>query len=171
VGYVGLWADRDRVYCAWAGVNGSSHLSALERPALTLLDVTPLEGIKDVRSITVVDGFLYAVSTGTDEVRRVPLDRLGQPSEVVWRASGAGSDTHHVNSIVNAGHRILCSAFGPKTGTRWSTALVGYVVDIQSGELVCRGVEHPHSVTVASDDVYVAESRRARVRGISRGST
>jgi Domain of unknown function (DUF4915) len=170
-GCVGLWAEPNHVYCAWAGTDGRSYLSALEQPTFDVLDVVPLGGVKDVHSITVLDGFLYLVSTGTDEVRRVPLDRPGARSEVVWRASGATCDTHHVNAIVNAGGRILCSAFGPKAGTRWSTALDGYVVDIQSGEVLCRGIEHPHSLMATSDDVYVAESRRARVRGLAHDRT
>ena len=170
-GCVGLWAERSHVYCAWAGTDGRSYLSALEQRTFEIVDMVPLGGVKDVHSITVLDQYLYLVSTGTDEVRRVALDRLGAPSEVVWRASSANCDTHHVNAIVNAGGRILCSAFGPKAGTRWSTALDGYIVDIQSGSVLCRGIEHPHSVMATSDDVYVAESRRARVRGLAHGRT
>jgi hypothetical protein len=80
-GCVGLWAEQDHLDCAWAGTDGRSYLSALEQPTCDVLDVVPLGGVKDVHSITVLDGFLYPVSTGTDEVRRIPLDRLGAPSE------------------------------------------------------------------------------------------
>jgi len=81
-GCVGLWAERNHVYCARAGTDGRSYLSALEQSTFDVLDVVPLGGVKDVHSITVLDGFLFLASTGTDEVRRVPLDRLGVFSEV-----------------------------------------------------------------------------------------
>jgi hypothetical protein len=63
----------------------------------------------------------------------------------------------------------MCTAFGPKSGERWSTALDGYAIDIESGDIVWRGVEHPHSLTAGADDLYVAESRRGRVRGRQHG--
>jgi hypothetical protein len=171
LGCVGLWGDRSVVYCAWAAADGRPYVSVLDKRTLAVLEVAALDGVRDVHSVSVVESFLYVVSTGTDEVRRVPTDRLGAPSEVVWQATDAGCDTHHVNAILPVKGRLFCSAFGPKNGDRWSTALAGYVVDIESGDIIERGIEHPHSLAVAPDDLYVAESRRARVYGIAHHRT
>jgi hypothetical protein len=159
------------LYCAWIGPEQGSFLSILDVSTLTVLECVPLKDVTDVHSICVRDEWLYLVSTGTDEVRRLNVSSVDRPSELVWRASSHGSDTHHVNSILATGTRLLCSAFGPKSGERWSTALAGYVVDVESNELLCSGIEHPHSLVSGPDDIYVAESRRARVRGLRTGRT
>jgi hypothetical protein len=168
-GCTGLWVSDSVVYCAWIGREQDCYLSVIDSRTLTPLESGRLEGVRDVHSISVLDGWIYAVSTGTDEVRRVKAEDVGGHSEVVWRASEAGQDTHHVNAILPVNGRLLCSAFGPKSADRWSTALAGYVVDIGSGEILWQDIEHPHSLAVGPDGVYIAESRRACVRGLDSG--
>jgi hypothetical protein len=149
-------------------VDGRTILSVLDRRTCAVLDVGHPENVKDVHSVAVVDGATYLVSTGTDEVRRLPRGRTGGPTEAVWQATTAGADTHHLNSILPVDGRLLCSGFGPKAGQRWSTAIDGYVVDLNSGEIAWRGIEHPHSLTAGHDDLYIVESRRAQVRSLLR---
>jgi hypothetical protein len=170
-GCTGIGLDRQHVYCVWIADAERSYLSVLARSTLTPLHVVRLPNIHDPHSIAVVDGWIYVAATGTDEVRRVEASRPDGQSEVVWRASVEGRDTHHVNSILPVDGRLLCSAFGPKTGTRWSSALEGYVVDIASGDVLWKGIEQPHSLAQGPDGVYVAESRRARVRGLHAART
>ncbi|HEU4879161.1 MAG TPA: hypothetical protein VFT21_06910 [Gemmatimonadaceae bacterium] len=170
VGCTGLAISDSLLYCAWIGPGQGSFVSILDASSLAVLECVPLNEIKDVHSICVCDSWLYLVSTGTDEVRRVGKTRVGRETEVVWRASSSGCDTHHVNSILTCGTQLLCSAFGLRTGERWSTAVDGYVIDIGSSHVMYRGLEHPHSLALGSDDIYVVESRRARVRGL-RGGT
>jgi hypothetical protein len=165
-GCTGIALDAQHVYCLWIIDAERSFVSVLERSTLTPVDVLALPDVRDPHSIAVSDGWIYVAATGTDEVRRLEKARLGQPSEVVWRASAEGCDTHHVNSLVVIDRRILCSAFGPKASDRWSTALDGYVADTSTGEILWKGIEQPHSLTQGLDDLYVAESRRARVRGL-----
>ena len=168
-GCTGLVVSDSLLYCAWLGPEFNSFLSVLDAFTLAVLESRPLEDIKDVHSLCVSEGWLYLASTGTDEIRRIETARVGGKSELVWRATSSGSDTHHVNAILTLERRILCSAFGPMKGERKSTALDGYVVDIASNEVLWRGIEHPHSLAVGPDDIYVAESRRARVRGLRTG--
>ena len=166
VGCTGLAFGESLLYCAWIGPEKGCFLSILDVSSLAVLECVPLADVSDVHSLGVCDGWLYLVSTGTDEVRRIPANQVASRSELVWRASSSGSDTHHVNSILAIGARLMCSAFGPKRGERWSSATDGYVIDIGSGQLMCQGIEHPHSLAIGPDDIYVVESRRARVRGL-----
>jgi hypothetical protein len=168
-GCVGVWVADDAVYCAWIGPEQQSYISVLEKQTLAPLETGKLEDVRDVHSICVEDGWIYVVSTGADEVRRLQASRAGGRSELVWRASPAGQDTHHPNSILPAGGRLLCTAFGPKSADRWSSAVSGYVIDVGSNEILWAGLEHPHSLRSGPDDLYVAESRRGRVRGVASG--
>lgn len=158
-----------RAYVVWLSTDKQCFLSLLERPSLGLIDVYPLAGVRDAHSVTVVDGDVFVVSTGTDELWRFPTsgDRLG-PGHAVWRASAEGRDTHHVNAVAYVDARICCSAFGPKPGPLWSTAIDGYVIDVERNEKLGAGLEHPHSLVAYNGDVYIAESRRARVRCLTR---
>jgi hypothetical protein len=99
-----------------------------------------------------------------------PHDSLGQ-GEVIWRASHEGRDTHHINSLALIGGRLCLTAFGPKRGALWSTAVDGYVFDVERQDVLATGLEHPHSLHEAGSDVYVAESRRARVLCLTNGVT
>jgi hypothetical protein len=168
-GCTGIALDAQYVYCVWIVDAEHSHLSVLERSTLTPVDVTPLPDIRDPHSIAVTDGWIYIAATGTDEVRRAELARLGQASEAVWRASDEGCDTHHVNSLLVVDGHLLCSAFGPRTESRWSTALDGYIADTTTGEILWKCIEQPHSLTHGPDGLYIAESRRARVRCLHNG--
>jgi hypothetical protein len=170
-GCTGVWLGKEVIHCASTMVDGRASMTILDRRTCRPLDVGYLENVRDVHSVAVLDDWTYLTSTGTDEVRRISADKAGGPTEAVWRASGAAADTQHVNSILAVNGRLFCSAFGPRTGERWSTALNGYVVDIMSDELAWSGIEHPHSLTWGPDDLYVVESRRTRVRSLVRGDT
>jgi hypothetical protein len=168
-GCLGLAATSEVIYCAWIGPGQASYLSVLARRTLAPLEVVPLQDISDVHSLCIEAESIYVVATGADEVRRLDARRIEARSEVVWRATPAGRDTHHVNSIVASRGQLLCSAFGPKSGDRWSTALAGYVVDIRSNEILWTGIEQPHSLVTGPDDLYIAESRRQRVVALRSG--
>ena len=168
-GCTGVWVGEDTVHCVATAVDGRTILSVLDRRTCSVLDVGYPENVKDVHSVAVIDGDTYLVSTGTDEVRRLPRGSTAGATEVVWRATPAGADTHHLNSILPVDGRLLCSGFGPKQGQRWSTAVDGYIVDLHSGEIAWRGIEHPHSLAAGHNDLYIIESRRARIRSLVRG--
>ncbi len=170
-GCTGIAMDAEHVYCVWIIDAERSYVSVLDRPTLMPVEVLMLPDVRDPHSIAAADGWIYIAATGTDEVRRVESARLGEPSEVVWRATAEERDTHHVNSLLVLDGRLLCSAFGPKSADRWSTALDGYVADTTTGEILWKGIEQPHSLAVGPDGLYIAESRRARIKGLHSGRT
>lgn len=165
VSVTGVWCAAQRVYAAWIDSEHRSFVSVLERPSLGLVSVQPLSDVRDAHSVCVHEGALLVVSTGTDQVWRYALqgDAIGS-GEPVWSATGERRDTHHLNSIAPVGDALWCSGFGPKAGDLWSSALEGYVVDVGTGDTVASRLQHPHSLLAANGEVFVAESRRARVR-------
>jgi hypothetical protein len=128
----------------------------------------PLDGILDAHSILVRRGYLYVVSTGTDEVIRYRLKNdLPTDREVAWRASSASSDTHHLNSIAEFRGSLVVSGFGPKAGALWSSATDGYIWDIEHDMPVLRDIHHPHSVACRGDQLLFCESSSSRLCSLS----
>lgn len=147
-------------------------MTTLDSCTRTVVSVGKLEGVVDPHSICVLDSKLFVASTGTDEV--VEFCVAGDApvrQRTIWKASSDMRDSHHVNAVLPVDGRLLCSAFGPRTSERWSSAAGGYVIEIPSGKLVASHIEHPHSLARGPDDLYVAESRRTRVRGLTTGKT
>jgi hypothetical protein len=137
------------------------YLAALRREDLSLLYYQELPSVKDGHSILVSGNHIYIVSTGTDEVLRYTLgeNEVRDPL-VFWRASNSGTDTHHVNSIMEINSEIFVSAFGPKEGALWSTATNGYVHNITSDTRVKDGIYHPHSLSQTKGILYYCDSSR-----------
>ena len=75
----GLWVGAGIVHCVWIDSDGASRLTLLDRKTWTPLATGRLEGVKDPHSVAVLDGWLYVVSTGTDEVRRLPANERFPP--------------------------------------------------------------------------------------------
>lgn len=137
------------------------HIAVLKCSDLSPLSAQALPEIKDGHSILVAGRAMYVVSTGTDEILRYDLKghRLENP-EIVWRASRSGSDTHHVNSIVECGGELYVTAFGEKTGELWSSATNGYIHNISRDIRVKEGVYHPHSLSERGGRLYYCDSSR-----------
>jgi hypothetical protein len=159
-GCTGMTSDEARIYVLCVS-KGMHYLSVIARDELEYLFCQPLTEVKEGHSILAKDGQLYVVSTGTDEVIRYDLAAEGvKNSQVVWSASSSGSDTHHVNSIADWQGNLVVSAFGPKFGTLWTSALEGYIHDISRDVRIKSGIYHPHSLSVRHDDLYYLESHR-----------
>src|SRR5262249_25645729 len=123
--------------------------------------------IEDIHSLCALPDFLVAVSSGTDEIVRLPL-RAGElgPEEVIWRIStDAGrSDNHHLNSICSWRGGLVVSGFGPKPDGTWRSAREGFLQNIDTGERLVTAVRHPHSATPVGDTLSYCESATASVR-------
>jgi hypothetical protein len=159
---VGLSRQGDRVL----------HLYRTDVTRLTVLDAATLEvvadyalpEVEDPHSLVLHRGRLVVPSTGTDQVLAYPWTSSGPGApEVVWAASEAGRDTHHVNAVAVVDGHLLLTAFGPKTGERHSTATQGYVLDLTTGVRILEGIHHPHSVVAKGRGGLVCDSSRSRV--------
>jgi hypothetical protein len=159
-GCTGMTGDGARIYVLSVS-EGAYHLMALTRNELEFVFCQPLPEVKDGHSLLAKDRKLYVVSTGTDEIFRYNLAPQGvSDPRVIWRATVSGTDTHHVNSITEWQGNLVASAFGPKFGTLWTSALEGYIHDISRDMRIKSGVYHPHSLSVRGDRLYYLESQR-----------
>ena len=133
---------------------------------LAVLYDGPLPEVVDPHSLWVGEGHMLVTSTGTDELLAYELRDefpLGSP-RIVWRASSAKADTHHLNSVaVHEGH-VLVSAFGLRSGELWRTAERGYIYDVTASQVVITDLHHPHSLKAALNDVFYIESSRQVLR-------
>lgn len=154
----GLTANMNNIFALYWAKN-KFYVAALKRKDLSPLYQQELPEIKDGHSILASETQLFVVSTGTDEVIRYYIQdkKLANP-EVIWRASSAGTDTHHMNSIIKIGREIYISAFGLKTGELWASASNGYIHNITSDVRVKEGIYHPHSLSEKDGMLYYCES-------------
>lgn len=129
----------------------------------------PFELGRDIHSITVADEWLYAVSTGTDELLRLGLDPDGAVTseEVVWSLDPDDQrpDRHHLNGVALIEGQLLVSGFGPRPGpSAWQDARDGFVRSVNDGSVVLGPLYHPHSIChLGPGEVAVCESPRRRV--------
>jgi hypothetical protein len=145
-----------------------SELRALDPATLRVRWRYPFTLGRDVHSIMVEEGTMYAASTGTDELLRLGLDadNCVTSEEIVWRAdSGKRTDRHHVNDVAVVGGRLLVSGFGPRPGpTAWEHAREGFVRSITDGSMVLGSLYHPHSICdLGSGEFAVCESPLRRI--------
>jgi hypothetical protein len=164
--FTGLAADDTHLYVA-TDARAEARLVALARATWTVAWEAPLTAAHDVHSIAVTDGYLYAVSTGTDSVIRYRLDRgVGDP-EIVWSPTGAGEDTHHLNGIALWNGSVIVSAFGPRRGERWASARDGYLYDASKRAPIEKGIYHPHAVLPWRGELWWCESATGTVQSSS----
>ena len=156
----GISIANKNVYVLFAS-GGVQYLAVLRLDNLRPIFHQALPEIKDGHSILAKQSHLYVVSTGSDEVFRYDLGPTGLSNPVViWQASNLGTDTHHVNSIVEWKGSLVISAFGPKFGALWTSAFDGYIHDISENRCIRGGIYHPHSLTAKGKRLYYVESHR-----------
>lgn len=128
---------------------------------LQLQRIISLEHVVDTHSILIVDGCCYLASTGNDSV--ISCDPESGTCEIYWRASGAGDDRHHVNSVACYRGELLLSCFGESTTAERHAAKSGSIVSIDTGGVLAGGIRHPHSLTSGEDRLWWCESGTGRV--------
>jgi hypothetical protein len=175
-GVTGLAAEGDRVYAVLYDLldetglpTRRSALMVLDRASLRMLSQSRIRLGLDVHSIAVLDGTVYAVSTGTDEVLELRLTSDRVISErVYWRPDdslGRG-DHHHLNSIIARDGELIVSGFGRRSDVeRWSSARDGFIHNVTRDRNLVRGIYQPHSVHAFPDGLGYCESplRAARL--------
>ena len=125
-------------------------------------NVWPLALVQDAHSVSVARGKVYIASSGTDSVVEF---EPGAAEKVLWRDNDFGEDTIHVNSVLWFQGCLYATAFGKKTGERWSSATEGYLLNLSTGQVVAEPIAHPHSATVSSarEGIYWCESTHQTV--------
>lgn len=143
-------------------------------PVLATVDITKgrlahyvaLEHSRDPHSLVYLDGHIYIVSTGTNQIYRIAFDdgQFGK-EELYWGYPGANPETDevHLNGLAVHGGQLLASCFGPRDATgSWGSE--GRVFYLQSGRDICVGLKQPHSPVVHNQRLAVAESAAFKVR-------
>lgn len=158
----GIAYSGDTLYCACSDAGGS-YIAVFDASA-TLRDYVSLSNVGDIHSICTDGTSLFAASTGTDEIVRLPLSNLSAPGEVLWRASSLGRDENHVNCVAFVQGRLLCGGFGPKNGPAWADAYDGFIYDLNAATFLARGLFHPHTLIEHEGQMYFCESAEGSMR-------
>ncbi len=148
-----------------------TYISILDEKGLTPIRYQELPEVNDPHSILFLENYVYIVSTGTDQVIRYKFGKNFNliNAEVIWCASHQKSDTHHINSIVEFNGDIIVSAFGPRNGKKWTSAMNGYIYNISKEKIVKENIYHPHTISIMDDDIYYCESRKSEFCSVNRG--
>lgn len=127
---------------------------------MTIRQALRLRLCRNGHSVAWHDGAAFVASTGTDAV--IKVTPTGE--ERFWRASEAGLDTVHVNSLLWHDGDCYVSAFGPKAGSLWSSAAEGFMLNTRTGIPVVSSIYHPHSLVRSLDRFWFCESSKMTVR-------
>jgi hypothetical protein len=166
-GFTGLARDKNFFYAL--SQSPETGLVVVDRRTKKIIAQRKLKNLSDPHSLLVDGKYLYAVSTGNDQVLKYKFDKddlsvkfLGS----VWCPPGSKGekDTYHVNSIAKYGKSIYISAFGPKKSKKWSSAKKGFIYDITKNKTVVDEIYHPHSVKVIKGKIFYCESSSRSVR-------
>jgi GT2 family glycosyltransferase len=146
--------------------SGTSVLLIFDRKDLTLRSRYAFRSAVDVHSLWVRGDYLYAVSTGTDEILELRIRDGAVTSEVsFWRPDPDGpyQDIHHLNALYDWKGDLLVSGFGKKADKSWNSARDGFVINVTRRETLARGIDQPHSLVGVDGDLAYCESRRLKV--------
>lgn len=162
--------------CLWNGMVCATHQGGPEALAGFVIldpdrDFQPVsEGVlpPDPHSVCNRDGDLYFAVTGRDRVYRASYDTSLREwrTEPYWKfpESSGLKDENHVNAIGFVNKELCVSGAGKKvSGRKWDSATRGFLYNVDRGEHVMKGVDHPHSLLADSGTVWVCESRENRL--------
>ncbi|MFA6602430.1 MAG: DUF4915 domain-containing protein [Candidatus Shapirobacteria bacterium] len=165
-GITGLCQSPTHIFAIFPGP--SPGVISINKSNPNNLKIIFLSNLGDPHSLVYHQNYLYIVSTSSDSIYKHEVYENGTVSAtgiLFWkpRNSEGNSDTHHLNSILIYNNNLLVSAFGIKTGDRWSSANNGYIYDITNSKYLKKQIYHPHTVTVNKDNIYVCESSSSSI--------
>jgi hypothetical protein len=171
-GIAGMALSSRYIFMALRSLPGSS-LLVLRRADLTIVNYYTCHLVKDIHALWASSWFLFAASTGTDEVVALHLfDHEIHEEIVVWRPDpdGPRADRHHINTVSVWRDNLLIAGFGAKAGESWSSAQQGFILNQTRNEVIVSGIEHPHSIVALDDTIAYCESgsKTVRIAGTSR---
>ncbi|WP_159811546.1 glycoside hydrolase family 99-like domain-containing protein [Pseudomonas sp. 18058] len=123
----------------------------------TLVIDDSVADIGDVHDVIALNGFFYVVGTTRNEV--VKFDSNGCELRR-WRMPGE-DDSQHLNCLAVWNGKIVYSAFGEFSehrGYKGNTHEQGFVKDLETGDLLIRGLSQPHSVLQHGQNLLIANS-------------
>lgn len=150
-----------------AGTRGPSVLLVWEKHDLSLAATHQFESAADVHSLLHLEGILYAVSTGTDELFALELRGPRVVSErLIWRPDREAprQDVNHLNAICSFDGSLFVAGFGPRTGSSWAEAHDGFIANATRDEVITGDLKHPHSLAVVGDQILYCESGTMMVK-------
>ena len=160
-------ATQHRKAIGHAGPTPREHfLLIFDRSDFSLLTRYSFQVAHDIHSLCWLNGSLYVVSSGTDEVIEVRLKGHAVLSEepfLRFAPDQPRSDIHHLNGICLHDGTLVISGFGQKNGATWSVADQGFVMDVRRREVMAANLQQPHSPTSFGSRVAFCESRRLNV--------
>jgi GT2 family glycosyltransferase len=113
--------------------------------------------IGDIHDVIALNGFFYVVGTTRNEV--VKFDASGRELRR-WRMPGE-DDSQHLNCLAIWNGKIVYSAFGEFSehrGYKGNTLEQGFVKDLESGDVLIRGLSQPHSLIQHGQNLLIANS-------------
>ena len=162
-GVCGICSVADDVIIATQGQ--SPVLATVSIADARITNYVALPKCKDPHSLVHFNGYVYVVSTGTNEIYRVPFkDGQFGKEELFWSYPGVyyERDEVHLNGLTIDGDNFIASCFGPKN-SEGTWGLEGRIFHVESGHSICAGLNQPHSPIVSNDRLVFAESAAKKV--------
>ncbi|TYP76465.1 acetolactate synthase-1/2/3 large subunit [Paenibacillus methanolicus] len=166
------WHVIDRVSTTGIGSDDEFFVRSVQQEDHADLVVQHLSGrtrrlrfgeFSDIHDVYVKNGFIYAVSTGTNEI----VCLSARSGEIVSRRTFPGEpDSMHLNCLDEWNDRLVVSAFGRFAKHReykGSAPLNGLVMDVQTGEDVWGQLTEPHSPRQAGAYYLICDSGTGRL--------
>jgi hypothetical protein len=155
LGMTGCIPYGDGFICVLQG-NGIATLN----PEFLVTSIQVVDKVLDGHSVCVFEDSLLIACSGTNSVVRV----WGDKSEVFWQGEHElERDTIHVNSVAVRQGEVYVTAFGKSTSDSWLQARSGWIKNTSTGEIICKDLFHPHSLTFVDDQWWVCESLGGRI--------
>jgi len=159
-GATGLFYEKDRCFVAIQGLHDPAIILEFDRD-FRFKRLISLPGVRDIHSIKVYDGLLYATSTGTNEFFEVDLRSPGKISRRFKCPTTPSVPNAHLNDYLRhggkeyvLGHSNPFVAEGRKNG---------FIYSITDQKVVVEKLEHAHTLLDIDGRLGVLDSARGRV--------
>ncbi|MGD0655472.1 MAG: DUF4915 domain-containing protein [Thermoguttaceae bacterium] len=159
IGATGIAIAKGHYWVVWQG-RGSSIIKLDANFKATA--VYPLPISRDVHSILPYDGGFLVADTFRNCVN---LARVSENDSTIvesefWRqCNSVDKDEIHLNSVCNLNGETYISCFGDKPADGWQSSRMGKIININTGEVVCDRLEHPHTLFSWRGGIYWLESK------------
>ncbi len=125
--------------------------------------------IKDPHTILFRKGALYVVSTITNEIYKIKLNKKGLATseEIYWQMPGMenyAQDFVHMNSIdISSKGDFYITHFGMEDPEGWDKTRKGGVMNISSDDTIASNLHNPHSAYCLGDRILFCESTTGKL--------